>query len=644
MTSYILDAAEQPKDAKALKQALHKAFEGHAARLPTDGAEVFSSINASVAVRLFALMYMRGLQHALMRDDTSAALCEALRKVVCGIEIEEKFDDMFVSNFVLGLIVFLDLIQEDLEPEARAELVAKIAECRDWLSEARHRKVFGRRETEGTYAWNHSACAAAGLALSVIWSRDGQESWTETDFHDVDFGLRRIEDYFLHGIRETGVPYEGFYYCGAVFRVFGPFDILVQKDAEVDRRYRRIRARHGRKLGQLLDWFESGTIVNQRGLLSFNHSLYDSHPAVNGFLTFFRSEYKVKAGRMWSRLIARGTSLDFVERSRDWGDNTLHEALLFLHPKGYAAPRRKVQTLLSKAEGYGLLVSEDFGSRLFVKASKLLVGPHNQSDAGHVSWVCNGDAVLIDAGPGRKVRDASKKWAEYSKGTYRTEGSGASSYGHNAILIDDRGQLPSGEGEGIEGRIRYARQADGCWCVGTDARAAYNKDDYNPVEVADRHIVFPNASGQYLVLMDRVIPRMPGTYRFRRLLHFAHPTDVTEEDGPGRMAVTIGKTVYDLWTLSPSGALSTGYEEEKFQLPIRTRGVLDHALRGEDLWLYTVIAARGSAGGPTDVSLQPRDGAAAGADLRLVLEGGQVQTLTLSEQNDLAVTLTGTGS
>lgn len=372
MTSYIMTAAQQAPDgdAKDLKQALQKAFERHAGRLPADGSEVMSSINASVAVRLFALMYMRGVQHRLMPDNESAVLCEALCKTVCEVEITDKFDDMFVSNFVLGLIVFLDLVQDDLHPDTRAGLVAKIAECRDWLSEARHRKVFGTRETEGTYAWNHSACAAAGLALSVIWTRDSQADWTDTDFHDVDFGLRRIEDYFLHGIRETGVPYEGFYYCGAVFRVLGPFDILVRKDAEVERRYRRIRDRHKRKLGQLLDWYESGTIVNQRALLSYNHSLYDAHPAVNGFLTFFRSEFEVKAGRMWSRLMAKGTSLQFVERSRDWGDNTLHEALLFLHPKGYSAPRNKVQTLLSRTEGYGLLVSEDASSRLFVRSEE----------------------------------------------------------------------------------------------------------------------------------------------------------------------------------------------------------------------------------------------------------------------------------
>ena len=196
MTSYILDAAtsEDGPEAEALKQALQKVFEAHAMRIPVDGAEVYASINASVAVRRFALLYMRGVQHRLIPSELTGPVCENLRKVVCGIEITDKFDDMFVSNFVLGLITFLDLMQDDLSPDAHADLVAKIAECRDWLSAARHRKVFGKRETEGTYAWNHSGCAAAALALSVIWTRDSQDDWTETDFHDVDFGLRRIED------------------------------------------------------------------------------------------------------------------------------------------------------------------------------------------------------------------------------------------------------------------------------------------------------------------------------------------------------------------------------------------------------------------------------------------------------------------
>lgn len=631
MTSYILGGATKPSgpNGEALKTALRKAFATHVVHIPADGAKVYVSINASVAVRLFALLYMRGVQHRLIPDANTLGACEDLLKVVCGIEIQEKFDDMFVSNFVMGLIVFLDLMEPDLPPDARSQLVNKISECRDWLSTARHRRVFGRRETEGTYAWNHSGCAAAALALSVIWTRDSPDEWTETDAHDVDFGLRRIEEYFIHGIRDTGVPYEGFYYCGAVFRVLGPFDILVQREPEVYSRYLRIRDRHKRKLGQLINWFESCTIVKQRALISFNHSPYDPAPAVNGFLSFFRKEFRIKAGRMWSRLMTQGEGFSFVEQSRDWADNTLHEALLFLHSDGFDAPRKQVNTLISRAEGYAVLVSDDFQSRLFVKASKLLIGPHNQSDAGHVSWVCDGQAVLIDAGPGQKVREASKAWAAYSKGTYRTEGSGASSYGHNAIIIDGRGQMPSGDGQGIEGRFQYALESERFWLLGTDSKAAYNKDDYNPVQSAERHIAFPKENGQYLVLLDRVVPQNPGPHTFKRLLHFAAPQDLAEVDGPHRMSITIGKTVYDLWTRSPTHVLTTDYVEARLQVPIRTRILLEHELEDESLWLCTVLAVAGTPTTPISVELIATD---RGHDMLLCLSNGETWCFSLSEE------------
>ena len=235
------------------------------------------------------------------------------------------------------------------------------------------------------------------------------------------------------------------------------------------------------------------------------------------------------------------------------------------------------------------------------------------------------------------MREASKTWAAYSKGTYRTEGSGASSYGHNAIIIDDRGQLPSGDGLGIEGRIRYARETEGFWRVGTDAKAAYNKDDYNPVQVADRHIAFPKATGDCLVMIDRVVPQAAGAHAFKRLLHFAAPEQLAQEDGPGRMSVTIRKTVYDLWTLSPTEGMTADQVEALSQVPIRTRTLLAHDLSDEALWLCTVLAARGTETTPTDVQLVAgNDGPA----VQLDLSGGATWRFALSgETEELAVDL-----
>ncbi len=609
-------------------------FEDAVKKLPENAADVLTSINATVAVRLFTLLLTRAVHHRLAPTSDTLAKGKDAYQAACDVQIDQKFDDMYVAYLATGLIAFLDLMAEDLDTAERAKIIAQITTCRDWLSEARHTRAFGRRETEGTYAWNHSVVAGAALALSTLWAGDPDAPLTAAQDHDIDFGLKRIEDFFIHGIRDGGVPYEGFFYCGVVMRVMGMFDILVARHADTHTRYQRIRARHDARLGQLLDWYGSSNASKQNLLISFNHSNYRPHPAVAGLLSFFRTSHPDKAGQIWCTLLQEPNK-DAIRPGRDLPENTAYEALLFLSSDSIAAPAFPAQSLLSKDEGYALFVAEDGTSKLFVKSSKLLFGPHNQADAGHFTWIQDGRMMLIDAGPGAKVREPTRNWPEYSKGTYKTEGSTASSYGHNAILIDGKGQRPSGDGDGVEGHITYAREQNGFWCVGADAKPAYNQQDYNTVTCADRHIATGLKNASELVIIDHVEPRSGGPRTFERLLHFAGATELTAGTEVGHVQVTGGPKPVEVMTFATGDDLSVDAAHSPGQVPAVSRLVVTHQITENTLWMYTVVMTEDSNLMGAQPTLIPEEKSLSGDALRMRLRSGETLYFHVSHNNRL---------
>lgn len=618
----------------ATKDEVHEGFETFANNLPASAADVYTSTNTQVAVRLFVLLVSRGVQHRAAPSATTLAFCRDACQIVCEIEVTDKCDDMFVSYLVFGLITHLDLLGDDLEEHELRVIRDKITLCRDWISAARHRMTFGHRETEGTYAWNHSVAAGAALALGAAWSVPDPTAYSETDLHDIDFGLTRIEAFFIHGIRDGGVPYEGFFYCGVVMRLLGIFDILIQRDAEISERYQRIRTRHTTRLGQLLDWYGSSIIPRHKQLISFNHSPYNPDAAIAGLLSFFRHEHSLKASQIW-RDVIWDAKRDVPRQTRNLRASTLYEAVLFLHPDALDAPPYQAQTLISEKEGYALVCSDDGRDKLFVKSSKLLYGPHNQADAGHFTWISGGQAVLIDAGPGTKARDKSRTWPEYSKGSYRTEGSAASSYGHNAVLIDGKGQRPSGDGHGVEGQITYARVQAGYQCIGCDTKSAYNQQEYNLVDCADRHIA-ALTSGGVLLVVDHIRPRDDGLHQFERLLHFAAAKTASEIDGIEHMCIKCDGQPFELMTLAArAGDGAVEVNPEDAPPPIGSRLVVGHRVVMRELSMYTVVFAEESNFSGAVFSVVDEQESTSGDALRVHLKSGSVHQFHVSQANRL---------
>lgn len=629
-SSYILKSRDEN-----ISVMLKKAFLKQAAKLPEDVSSVNISINASVAVRLFALLYMRALQFKLQPTDANRRLCKVVADEVCNIELQDSFADMYVSNLAMGMIVYTDIMCTALAEDEREKLVVKISQCRAWLSSARTKRLFGKRETEGGYAWNHTPCAAAAIILCVVWSKESLTEYSNTELSDIEFGLDRLGAYFRCGIREGGIPYEGFFYCGAVFRLLGLFDILVQKDADIANKYKALRALYSTKLEGILDWYLSCSLVRPNSLISYNHSLYDANPALTGMLPFFRASYPRKAGRLWQKLKHNGSAIFPAESRRDWGDDTLHEALLFLSVDEAAQNEKLPGTIISETEGYCILVSDETDDRLFVKANKLLIGPHNQSDIGHFTWVCNGIPLLIDAGPGQKVRISNRAWARHSRGTYRSEGNRASSYGHNSILINGKGQCPSGDGKGVQGRISYVRKKDRFWLLGTDMTDAYNAESYNTVIEARRDFLFTDS---LLIVYDRIETDASCENLFERRLHVANANDIQELEGSGRLLVSTGEADYILSTFTGSEPLRHESVRENMQFPFRSRTVLKHFVNECALSLYTVLVPAGH--GKTSFKIDAVYDERANDGLALEISckaGGQQRVYLCDESQEMTV-------
>lgn len=642
MSSLILTEADGWPDniTGELRNEAFDAFLKTVGTLGPDSKAIVTSINASVAVRLHVYLVLRALQYRHGPTEAHLNLCRDALDTVCGVELTPAFDDMYVSYLGVGLVAFLDLMEDALSAEERTRLLGKIAECRDWLAEARSRRPFGRRENEGTYAWNHSVVAGAALTLCTLWC----DRRSGPDIQNMKFGLRRIDAFFQHGIRDGGIPYEGFFYCGVVFRILGLFDILCRRDETIFREYHRSRTAWSEKLGQMLDWYGSNAISQQKLLISYNHSPYQPNAAIGGLLPFFRRHYNQKASEIWGLLTRRDGGEAFGQ-ARDLSGVTCHEAALFLNSKVGKTPRYTKQSQLHREEGYLLAVSEDQKSQIFVKASKYLFGPHNQSDAGHVTWVSDGKLCLMDCGPGTKVRATDKKWAQYSLGSYKTEGSEASSYGHNAVLIDGKGQRPSGDGSGVESSIRYFTQADRFWLVGVDMAPAYNVNDYNPVSQADRHIAFDPATVSEIFLVDHVVPKQEGSHRFDRLLHVASAqkpesgTGLETTLGSGRWEqVTSANRPVSVTTLSSEGTLGTEADVDAVFQPINRKLCLSHHLTARELCLYTVICSEGSDFFGAEVDLIEHAAALNGQALALRTKSGEVRLLFLNPDRTLTCT------
>jgi hypothetical protein len=143
---------------------------------------------------------------------------------------------------------------------------------------------------------------------------------------------------------------------------------------------------------------------------------------------------------------------------------------------------------------------------------------HDQSDNNSFTLFAHGVPVALDAGAF----------------DHPQEGNASSSYGHNSVIIDGRGQLPAGHGFGVSGEIIYLHRDEDRLIVAGDASRSFNSLAYNEVRRALRWCVFVKRPDPYLVVFDD-IEKDDVEHDYEFLLHTPTPSAAAIEDGAVRM-------------------------------------------------------------------------------------------------------------
>jgi hypothetical protein len=132
-----------------------------------------------------------------------------------------------------------------------------------------------------------------------------------------------------------------------------------------------------------------------------------------------------------------------------------------------------------------------------------LGGIHDQSDNGSITLFAEDVPLLIDSGAANQP----------------VEGSSSSSHGHSLVLIDGRGQFPSGGGAGCSGKIVQAERHEQATVITADLAAAYAQRGYNPIRHAVRHCVFGKHPFTYLLVVDDFSRPRGEQATFEQLFH-----------------------------------------------------------------------------------------------------------------------------
>jgi hypothetical protein len=251
----------------------------------------------------------------------------------------------------------------------------------------------------GTYAWNHSVAAALALALCGLYEPDPVLRGSL-----LDFGMLRLQKFFEHGINDWGIPYEGFSYCGVSLRVIGLFGLLIAREPQRMKAYQGLRGAYSGKLARLLEWIDGATFPSGKFLISYNQSEYSASLAVAGLLLFFGDSDPDKAVFLWSKLA--GDSVDGLHGdTTDLARSCAFEAMFFISkPVPEDCPFTRTSAV-DLSDGWALLQSGQGlrASKIFVKSSTFLQGPHNHSDANHFTAILEGMPLFLDSGAAAKI-------------------------------------------------------------------------------------------------------------------------------------------------------------------------------------------------------------------------------------------------
>ncbi len=417
--------------------------------------------------------------------------------------------------FVLvGLAVAHELCGEAIDRTLLKNTVAQLAAE---LHHAAGQEEWGD-EVLKRNAWNHTAVAYAAIGCGGLLC-DEHDPRARQWLNDA---LGRVRLFFADGVTDAGMTREGLTYCGFTFRNLAPLLLAARNAGVWDYRSPQENP-HVERLRKVPRWYAIETLPGGRWLQPINDSYWSPKRAMCGFLPTFAALDEPLTAWVYDMLLgARGDGGHGQDRGM--ATSSLFESLLWAPPQTPApapapAPAQAVAPALAQSAvelpevladpvvGY---VSERVRRRPWsgfsMNCGEYIGGIHDQSDNGSVTLLAGRVPLLIDSGAANDP----------------VEGSPSSSRGHNVVLIDERGQLPSGGGAGCTGTIVSAVRGAAASVVSVDMTASYGARRYNPVRHAP-YAIASTASTRSPICSWLTISPVPRVSRRRSTSSFTLP-------------------------------------------------------------------------------------------------------------------------
>ena len=421
--------------------------------------------------------------------------------------------EVYPAFVLVGLAVAHELcaaqIDRDLIETTTATIVAE-------LHEGAEREPWGERVPK-RHAWNHSAVAFAAIGCGGLLCRGTDpraERWIET-------ARERLLLFFEYGITEQGMGREGLSYCGFVFRNAAPF-LLAARNTGIWDYTSPQENPYLERLRKVPHWYAIETFPGGGYQQVINDSYASPRRAMCGFLPTFGALDPPLVAWVYERLLGSHTR-NAHGQDRGLAASSLFESVLW-PPADSLAPVLP-EVLADPVVGYvAEQVHDEPGSSFSFNCGEFLGGIHDQSDNGSLTLFAGGVPLLIDSGAANEP----------------VEGSPSSSHGHNLVLIDGRGQIPSGKGVGCSGQVVQAERHAQATVITADLTASYSVRGYNPLDHAVRHCVFGKRPFTYLLIVDdfaRTPQAEPAV--FEQLFHTPPVAESQTIDGELRIRIEL---------------------------------------------------------------------------------------------------------
>ncbi len=374
-------------------------------------------------------------------------------------------------------------------------------------------------------AWNQSAVCFAALGCAGMVSEEPDApAWLAA-------ARQRTLTFFRDGITDTGMTREGLTYCGFVMRNLAPFLHALRNRGDWDYRDPHQNPYLDR-LTRIPDWYAVEVFPCGSYLQNAGDSYWEPGMALGGFLSVFRDLAPAQVATVWDALV--GTRGDgSLGSDRQFRTSVRFDAVLW--PTDVPQTPEIAPAFIVDND-VGWVTEADVeapGHRFSLICGRYIGGIHDQSDNGSVTLFGSGVPLLLDSGAANDP----------------VEGSRSASGAHNLVMVDDRGQLPAGAGNGVSATLVALRRGSSVTIATMDLAESYAISNYNVLACALRHCVYVRTPFPYLIVIDD-FRRPDGTpAKYERRWHTPKTGDVgpTLEGSTIRLKLAFGDAESDLF-------------------------------------------------------------------------------------------------